>query len=481
MTNLLGKLALAVAAAAVLVAPWLFGAWEFWWFWPVTVCIFASGLLFGLKLVVETCDPVPLAGESRRVKLVTRLQGRSAVFLWFAPFLLYLYVRYLQTDVRLDAERIWLLFLTSFVLTAVFLFGVSRSASRAVCHLILLNVAVLGVYGIANHFITRSHFVLGTPGYPQYYLAGRASGTYFCPDHFAGLMEIAICMSLPILGSRPASRRARALAGLVVAIGLAGIFISKSRGALVSIAAVLVAWIAWGFVEWPARRRRMARLLVLAGSAAVLLILLTAGQSYVKRFYAYFGWTEQAGRMAPPAAGVLDVLRTQDRPQMWAAALRAWKERPWTGIGPGMHPNLWPHYAPSPDGDRISGRWPKYRNNAYLSNAVHNDWLQLFEELGAVGFALFLIPASCVVWRWRRHLRRIAKRNDEDPAGTEPSESFVPVCAGLLAAVALSVHSLGDFNLQIPATTWIFSAILATAWAHVGGRLQRSTETDEEE
>ena len=37
----------------------------------------------------------------------------------------------------------------------------------------------------------------------------------------------------------------------------------------------------------------------------------------------------------------------------------------------------------------------------------------------------------------------------------------------LLALVAMAFHSLGDFNLQMPATTWLFAALLALPLALV--------------
>ena len=51
-------------------------------------------------------------------------------------------------------------------------------------------------------------------------------------------------------------------------------------------------------------------------------------------------------------------LKDGARYHMISAALRAWRTRPLFGIGPGMHRNLWPHFAPSPDGDRTRGIWP---------------------------------------------------------------------------------------------------------------------------
>ena len=44
------------------------------------------------------------------------------------------------------------------------------------------------------------------------------------------------------------------------------------------------------------------------------------------------------------------------------------------------------------------------------------------------------------------------------PCAVAPFKWVLPA---ILAIVAMSFHSLGDFNLQMPATTWIFGAMLA--------------------
>jgi len=41
------------------------------------------------------------------------------------------------------------------------------------------------------------------------------------------------------------------------------------------------------------------------------------------------------------------------------------------------------------------------------------------------------------------------------------------VLGGVLACVCMGFHSLGDFNLQIPATAWLLAAILAAPIAHM--------------
>ena len=47
---------------------------------------------------------------------------------------------------------------------------------------------------------------------------------------------------------------------------------------------------------------------------------------------------------------------------------------------------------------------------------------------------------------------------------------------GLLSFVGMAVHSLGDFNLQMPATAWLLGAIIAVSVGEILGG-DRSIQT----
>ena len=168
-----------------------------------------------------------------------------------------------------------------------------------------------------------------------------------------------------------------------------------------------------------------------------------------------------------PVEQVVDALSRTCRGRMYAGAARAWWSAPCFGIGPGMHQHLWPHFAPSPDGDRELGIWPTLSNYDFRSYEVHNDWLQLLEEYGVVGLLLFCIP---FFWVWRLYGVSASSEKAVWEVGGEHAEgpfSFAVMLGGGLGFVAMSFHSLGDFNLQMPATVWLFAAILS--FSLVGG------------
>jgi len=218
----------------------------------------------------------------------------------------------------------------------------------------------------------------------------------------------------------------------------------------------------FGVWQWKARWRWLLSaimlLLLIASIAATALF----ASAYTTRFLAYFGGDKLRGKSLPEARQIfLQHVEKYSRPQMYAAALRAWRTKPWTGIGPGMHQNLWPHFAATPDGNPEKGIWPSYPNNHFHSYEVHSDWLQLLEEYGAVGLGLFLAPTLLVSSLLLAGLRRSARRTLEGDYTADASLNHIIIMGALFCAVAMSFHSLGDFNLQMPATTWLLAVVVA--------------------
>ena len=321
----LGWAVFAAVAMPVLAGPWLFGGWETWYFWPLCGLLFASLVASGLRLV--------LAPSGDRV--AARAPDRLAIAVWIAASLTLLYVaiRFVQSPVYLDAERSFLLFLMPAVVAAQVAFGMTPTQRRILWLLLLYNFLLLGVYGIANHLVTGSRLVLWRPGYEQYWNEGRASGSYFCPDHFAGAMEIALAMGLGLLLSRGHGWGWRAAGAALGAAAMAAVIMSKSKGGGLTVLVMFAAVLTIGFAQRSLLKRWCWRTALVSLGVIGLVGFLHADSGYMKRCNSYFG---------PPATGRL-VLRErlerirrhiepQDRWQMISAALRGWKMAPVFGM-----------------------------------------------------------------------------------------------------------------------------------------------------
>lgn len=450
--TVLAWISFALVCFAVSVVPWLFGAWERWWFWPFAVCIFAAAFCFGVRLVS--------GGSLLRTHRLHFTPAGTTAAVSFVVFLAYAFVRVRQSPVFMDSERSMMLFLTAFLLACVIVIGFSRSQLRSLYALVLINLACLGLYGIVNHWATGSHKVLWvTSSFTQY--AGRATGTYFCPDHYSGLMELLLGLSLGLLlaaravGNTGSNRRRTwtIITGLTIPVALYGVWISQSRGGGLTVLIILAATL----LIWTSRLRSGPRwgirLSGLAAGIAAVLILWNSNSTYINRFKE-LAPLDPTGRFslstARESAG--SQIKENIRYNMYSAALRAWRDiDPWFGIGPGMHQHLWFHYAASPDGDRARGIWPTRPNFDVHAHQVHNDWLQLLEEYGIAGFIIFLVWTCSILIVLIKGYR----------LGISPA---ITLGAGLCLA-CMALHSLVDFNLQIPATTWLFAVTLAIPFA----------------
>ena len=481
--------AFGLTAAVILLAPWCFGAWEVWWFWPFLLLIFVTTALFGVQLLLkathhETHTVSGRSGSSqsgsqrrrrrRKVEPVKRRPWRLISLLACLLFLGYAALRFLQAPVFADAQRSLFLFVTPFLLGLQIVYGFNGRRRRLLHRMIMFNLLLLGLYGLINHAITGSSLVLWRPGFPQY--AHRASGSYFCPDHYAGIMEVAFCMALGVLCSRSSTWRWRIAATLLSSVAITGVLLSKSRGGGLTLVVILAAAWGWGLVQYPPRRRWALR-----GTALALVVvgLFAAHQTqgnYFKRVGSWFGWDR--AREQPFTEAVDTVTRSVQHTSRWimlSGAMRAWTDAPLQGIGSGMHQNIWPHVAASRDGDRAAGVWPTRLNNSHYSYEVHNDWAQLLEEYGLIGLFLALGVATALGGALLGSTRRSAYTHRPEEVSSAQTGRYFPLVTGAgLTLLAMAFHSLGDFNLQMPATAWLVAVVIAIGVASATRRASRA-------
>jgi O-antigen ligase len=437
--------------APVIVAPWFFGAWEQWWFWVFMTPLALAVAVFGALLST--------GGVAVRAMRPLLTIGLAAV-----PFLAYLLLRAGQAPVVMEAQRMALLHITGWLVAGMVAFGLERRHRRLLWAMMVANLTLLGIYGIVNHAVTGSRYVLWTPGFAQYYLDGRASGSYYCPNHFAGIMEILFALAGAGCVARGISTTKRTGFGLAACVALLAIVVSRSRGGMLTIGLLTVLLGVWGLRPYPPDLRWSWRALGVSVCGLALFGFCHLDSGFRDRFVQYVGeQTPGAGLRAQAGRFFTERFPVTSRGRMFGGAWRAWKTAPWVGIGPGMHAIIWPHIAPTADGNRELGLWPSLTNEEFFSFEVHSDWLQLLEETGTLGLLLFLAPCLALL---RVLLRAMRRENtswrlhgwQRTACGAAPV-----VLAGCLAFWAMAFHSLGDFNLQMPATVWITAALLALA------------------
>jgi len=176
-----------------------------------------------------------------------------------------------------------------------------------------------------------------------------------------------LCPGLwPVARSRVA-RVSLLLAFTSVAVGF---FATQSRGGLISLAFAAAA----GFVLLPRQRKR---LLGLAGAASVGLgVIATVNPGAVSRITDFGGGSS-------------------GRTDIWAVAWKIFTDHHWVGIGLSNFQTVEPRYA------LRSGELKRADLITEAPHLVHNVYLQLLTETGAIGLLIFLcVIAGCLRASW---------------------------------------------------------------------------------
>lgn len=243
---------------------------------------------------------------------------------------------------------------------------------------------------------------------PQY--AGWIYGSYVHHGHYAGLIEMLLPVAL-IAGSGHLLRQpARAMVLFAGGVMAASIFLSASRGGMVSFVAEIM--IAVALLSLVSSRNKQKPVAPLLAVLALIVVLVAAGSR--GQVFARFG----------------DV-RLLDRTAVLRDIGHMWKEKPVLGWGLGTFQTVYP-------------RFRSFFTTANV-NAAHNDYAQIVAEMGSVGAVLALWFMFALyrrsrphTWRWQTEWRRNVQFG------------ALIGCSGIL------VHALGDFNLQIPANASMF-------------------------
>jgi O-antigen ligase len=308
---------------------------------------------------------------------------------------------------------------------------VRRLAFVFIC--VAIAEGILGILqvGAGNESILR----LGNP-----FGGGASTGTYINKNHFAALMAMALPVALafwametlPSVDShgerlREHPRHAdaklarRILWSLLIVLLLAALLFTRSRAGIGCGLAALGA-ASLGLV-WNAATLRLR--VVLIGMAGLALLLA-----------AYVGLTPIVERFAPEDLA----LSYEGRMRIAAAAMRGGLDFLPFGSGLGTFADVFRRYQ----AEGLTG---------FIDHA-HNDYAELFLEMGVAGIAAVALFAAAYVARWGV----IASRRLSRTLG------YLQVASGL-GVLALAAHGFFDFNFHIPANAIYFS-FLAGVFFH---------------
>jgi O-antigen ligase len=296
----------------------------------------------------------------------------------------------------------------------------------------------LAVFALIQHFTWEGKMYWLRP------VASAGAGTggpFVNRNHFAGYMEMLIPIPAATAFSRAARLEERLFCGFCAAIMSVALVASLSRGGLVSLTAGLVFLVVMiGLFRRSASRRESEASSKVTAAVLILLMLAAIAIGIV--------WIGADLDVVKRVAGEpLTTSLATDRRGIWRDSLTMFQANPILGVGLGAFETVYPIYG--------------HGDGSFVIQFVHNDYLQVLCDAGAVGGAIalwFLVTIA-------RAITKVSSIND-------PRLRAVGIgsAAGIFA---LLVHSLFDFNLQIPSNALLF-LVLAAVLSNVSGVLVRA-------
>jgi O-antigen ligase len=344
--------------------------------------------------------------------------------------------------------------LIAFVIAANFL--TSRRRLIALGGLLTIFGLALAIFALVQHFTWNGKLYWFRPNT----VSTSAFGPFVNHNHFAGYMELLIPLPIGLLMSRAARRETRVLYGFAAAAMGIALVASLSRGGMISLAAALVfllllsARLAKPAPSYdrrpdcqggvigrylPAVLGRFTRISTPASRVLIVLAIagaITAGLFWVGPDPVARRITEGQTASANGQQALLS-----NRVWVWRDTVSMIRANPLLGVGLGAFGTAFSIYTQSDGSIRVP--------------QAHNDYLQVVADCGIVGGLIalwFLFLIFRAIWR-----------------GVESRD---PLMAGLAlgcggSIFGLLVHSLFDFNLQLPGTALLF-LVLSAVLAQVG-------------
>jgi O-antigen ligase len=254
---------------------------------------------------------------------------------------------------------------------------------------------------------------------------GWIYGPYVNHNHYAGLMELLAPIPLVLALTRLAEDKERIAAGVAAAVMVGTIFLSGSRGGMLAIfveLAVLAAILL--------RHKRSARLAVGLGAFAIVLVTMLT----------WLGGKELTARVSSISSESRTEISGGMRSSIDRDAFRMFRSRPVVGWGLGTFPTVYPEFR-------------SFYTNFFV-NEGHNDYLQLLAEMGLLGFGMMI---WFLIVLYRKAIPKIGNWMSDVGGAT--------TLACTLGLTGILVHSLFDFNLQIPANAALYYVLCTVAAA----------------
>ena len=276
----------------------------------------------------------------------------------------------------------------------------------------------VAAFGILQHLAFNGKLYW----FREMHYGGIPFGPYVNRNHFAGFAELIIPIALLPLVLGKVRRERWFVIGLFAVIPIGALFLSASRGGILSFVLELALIALWIAFRGGVGKQTIAGAAVLL--AALLLVSWLGVGQILQRFSSMQSLEVSEGKRAAMGRDT------------WHIFL----DHPLVGTGLGTLQTVFPPYETLYDGKIV--------------NHTHNDYLEALAETGSLGGLCCLWFLVVLFIEARRHIFQL-----------EQSFATVFQLAAIVACIGFLAHSLVDFNLHIPANALLFfcMAYLATA------------------
>ena len=398
--------------------------------------------ILGLVLAILVFGPLAMGAVNRWQFLIIQALTLGVMALWAVrfwvasrpqllwppicwavmAFVVYAIVRYRQADIEFVARQELIRILVYAFLFLAILNNLHRQEAGKIIVLTLVFLGMAISFYAGYQFVTKSGHVWTLPNrYP-----GRGSGTYINPNSLAGFLEMLVPLALAYVMIGKLSHVTKIFLGYASFVILAGIGVTLSRGGW---AATVVSLGVFSIVLLYQRHYRIQALVMLAAMAAIGAFAVPKVDILQRRFQHTFN------------GGSPDDLRLA----VWQPTVKMWRDHFWCGVGPAHFDYVFPQYRPLEV--QMRPVW------------AHNDYLNTLADWGVIGIALIGCAIALLYWGVMKGWKSV--RGAPDDFARRPSNRFALLAGGSAGLVAVLVHSIVDFNMQIPANAILAISLMA--------------------
>jgi O-antigen ligase len=399
--------------------------------------------ILGLVLTILVFGPLAMGAVETPYFLVVQALTLSVMLLWAArlwlnprprflwppvcwavlAFTAYAIARYFTADLEYVARQEMIRVLVYAFLFLAIINNLHRQEHAQWITLTLVFLAMTISFYALFQFITGSDKVwtLIKP------YAHRGTGTYINPNHLAGFLEMILPLALAWMLVSRGKTVTKVFVGYAALVMLAGIGVTVSRGSWVSVGLMLLVFFS---VLIQHRTYRLPAMVLLVTIAA-------AGIYFLPRTHFLKTRLEEITKN--------QTFNDSARFELWAPALRLWRENIWWGIGP----------------DHFNYRFRVYRpeSEQLQPDRVHNDYLNTLTDWGVAG-ATLVSAAWALVGIGALRTWRVVEGSSRGLSGKQ-SNKFALVLGASMGLLAILFHSAVDFNMHIPANAILAVTLMA--------------------